>query len=427
MGYWHRAGVLETERSAYLEAIAHLQNGLDLLHMLPETPERRQHQLTVLTTLGPAFMATKGYTSPEAENTYRRAHALCQQIEDSPQLFAVQRGLWSYYSVRGESQTALALAQQCLDVAQRGDEAILVVEAHMMLGSTLMRRGELMSALTHLHQGIRLYDALPQRFPRFVQDAGVGCRCYAARALWYLGHPDQARTHSHEALALAQHLDHPFSIMFSQYYMAYISRLLRESHTVKEQAEAAVISAKEQGFWFVEAGGAMLRGWSLMQHDDTAESIAQIRQGLAQWRSDRIGGNLLLWFDLVAEAYGLVGQVQEGLHVVDDALTLVDKHGIYDAELYRLKGTLLLQQPSGNAEEAESCYHQAIQIAQEQSAKSWELRAATSLARLWQSQGKRDEARQLLGDVYDWFTEGFDTADLRAAKALLDELPPVGT
>jgi predicted ATPase len=209
--------------------------------------------------------------------------------------------------------------------------------------------------------------------------------------------------------------------MFSQYYMAHVSRLLRESQAVQEQAEAAVTSATEQGFRFVEAGGAMLRGWALMQHGNAAEGRAHIRQGLAQWRGDRVGGNLSLWFDLLAEAYGIVGQGQEGLQVVDNALARVEEHGVFGAALCRLKGELLLQQSPDN-DEAATCFHQAIAIAQHQQAKSWELRAATSLAKLWQRQGKREEAYDLLAPAYGWFTEGFDTVDLKDAKALLDEL-----
>src|SRR5262249_33035409 len=234
----------------------------------------------------------------------------------------------------------------------------------------------------------------------------------------------QGLTRSQEAVTLAQQVAHPFSLCLALLLAAMFHAFRREVRAVQERAEAAISLAMEQGFPYWMAVGALMRGWALAQQGQAQEGIAQINQGLRAFRTTGAEANRSSCLALLAEVYGTTEHPEAGLTVLAEALTLVNTTGErwYESELYRLKGTLLLQQSSDNQAKAESCFHKALEIAQNQQAKSFELRTATSLARLWQSQGKRQEAHDLLAPVYNWFTEGFDTADLKDAKTLLDEL-----
>ena len=336
------------------------------------------------------------------------------------------RGLHGYYNNRAELQTAHELGEQLLTLAQQAQDTAMLMTVHRALGATLFWMGTAADAHTHFMQGIALYDSQHHRTYAFLygEDAGVMCHSFAARALWYLGYPDQGQVRSHAALTLAQQSAHPFSLGRALSFAAVFHQLRREGQTAQEYAEASISVATEQGFPHWRARGFLLRGWALAHQGQAKEGIEQLHQGL---RADRATGAELgrpHYLALLAEAYGIMGQPEAGLTVLAEALALVDTTGErwYEPELHRLKGALLLQQNAANQVEAESCFHHALEIARNQQAKSFELRTATSLARLWQNQGKRAEAREVLGDVYNWFTEGFDTADLQDAKALLDEL-----
>jgi class 3 adenylate cyclase/predicted ATPase len=424
--YWHQAGQRASERSAHIEAINHLRQGLALLQTLPETPERVQREVDVYIALGVSLLATQGYAAPEVGQTYTHARQLCQSLENPHQMFSVLRGLWIYHLVRAECQTAHALGEQLLSLAHQVPEVAMLLESHRALGTTLFWLGAVAAAHTHLAQGIALYDAQQHRASAFFygDDPGVICRIFGARALWCLGYPDQGLAWSDEAVILAQQIVHPFSLNNALSFSAQFHQLRREGGAVQERAEATISLATAQGFPQFKAGGAVLYGWTLAHQGRTQEGITQLTQGLIAVRATGSEIARPHFLALLAEAYGTTGEPHAGLTVLAEALTLVDKAGVrwYESELYRLKGALLLQQSSDNQAEAENCFQQAIVVAQSQQAKSWELRAATSLARLWHQQGKRQEAHDLLAPVYRWFTEGFDTADLKDAKALLDEL-----
>jgi len=426
IGYWQKAGQRAIERSANLEAIGHLTTGLEVLKTLPDTPERTQQELTLHTALGVPLRATKGLGAPEVGQVYARARALCQQVEETPQLVPVLRGLWGFYELQGELQTERELGEQLLTLAQRVREVELLLVAHNVLGDTLIWLGEFAVAREHLEQGIALYHPQQHRSHAFLYgyDSGVHCLSFGAWALWYLGYPDQALRRIHEALTLAQELSHPFSLAFALAFAAWLHQLRREGQAAQERAAAAIALSTDQGFPFWVAWGTILRGSALAEQGQRAEGIAQMRQGIAAWRATGAELQRPYYLALLAEAYGKAGQAEEGLSVLAEALTAVHKTGErqHEAELHRLKGELLLALSAEKHAEAETCLHQALDIARHQQAKSLELRAATSLSRLWQHQGKRQEARQLLAEVYGWFTEGFDTADLLEAKVLLEAL-----
>ena len=264
---------------------------------------------------------------------------------------------------------------------------------------------------------------------------------HRASVLWLLGYPDRALQRNQKILTLAQKLSHPFSLAHTLSITAGVHQLRRQGRTTQEQAEALITLCTKQGFAQWLGPGIVMWGWALAEQGQGEEGIAQMHRGLTTHRAT--GAEVLRphFLSLLAGAYGKVGQAEEGLTVLAEALATVDKTGerFYETELYRLKGTLTLQakvktslgqveasqnkSENGNPEsEAEECFQKAIEIARLQQAKSWELRAVMSLARLWQQQGKTEEARQMLAEIYGWFTEGFDTADLQEAKALLEEL-----
>jgi predicted ATPase len=424
--YWHQAGQNAIQRSAHVEAISHLRTGLALLQTLPETPERTRREVDILIVLGASLIATKGYGASEVEQTYSRAQHLCGHLENPQQRFPVLRGLWIYYLARSALQTAYTLSEQLLALAQQTQDPVMLPLAHRAVGTTLFYLGATADAHTHFTQGIALYDPQQHHVAAFLygDDASVMCHTYTAWTLWGLGYPDQGLARSHKAVTLARQIGYPFSLDFALNWAAMFHQFRREMRAAQERAEAAISLTQEQGFPFGMAFGAMLRGWALVQQGQTQEGIEQITQGLMTYRAT--GPELLrpYFLALLAEAHGTTGEPEAGLTVLAEALALVDTTGerVWEPELYRLKGELLLHQSLDNQAEAESCFYHAIHIAQSQQVKSWELRAATSLARLWQQQGKRQEAYELLAPVYGWFTEGFDTADLQEAKALLDAL-----
>jgi predicted ATPase/class 3 adenylate cyclase len=424
--YWQRAGEPALQRSANLEAVSHVTRGLEVLSTLPETHERAQQELALQIMLGAALGATRGQAAPEVERTYAQACELARQVGDTPQLFPALWGLWYSHQVRGQLQRARALGEELLGLAQQLHDPVLLLEAHRALAATRISLGDAGLTYMHAQHALALYEPEQMRSHalRYGQDSGVFCRLIGAWSLWLLGYPDQARQWSEQALTHAQRLRHAFTLAQALLFSAILHQLRREPLLAQELAKAQQALCTEQGFALYLTWGMLPRGWAVAAQGQLAEGIAQIREGFAAWRAQ---GARVMWpwfLALLAEACGKAGQVEEGLHALDEALEAIQtmEDRIYGAEVYRLKGELLLQQSVAHQEEAEACYQQALEAARRQQAKSWELRAAMSLSRLWQRQGKRDDARKLLAPIYGWFTEGFDTADLQEAKALLAEL-----
>jgi class 3 adenylate cyclase/predicted ATPase len=426
--YWQRAGRHALERSANREAIEHLTRGLDALKTLPDTPGRAQQELGFLTVLGLALVATQGQAHEDVGRTYVRALELCQQQGEASQRFQVLWGLLSFYVVRAELQAAWEVGERLLGLARDQHDPALLMVAHWALGQTLLFRGELVQAREHLEQAMTLYA--PQQHHSvacsagFPGDLGVFCLCFVAHTLWHLGYPDQAHTRISEALTMAQELAHPYSLALAHDYAAMLFQFRREGSMAQESADTAMALCTEQGFAYYLAWATILQGWALVVKGRGEEGLAQMHHGLTAIRDTGAALRYPYYLTLLAEAYGTVGQGEKALSMLAEALAEMHKTGERwsEAELYRLKGELFLQRSRVDAQQAEVCFQQALDIARHQQAKSLELRAAMSLARLWQCQGKRAEAYDLLAPIYGWFTEGFDTADLQEAQALLDEL-----
>jgi predicted ATPase len=426
VAYWQQAGQQASDRSAHLEAVSHLTIGIELLKSLPETPAHTQQTLALHVALGAALQMAKGFAVPEAEHAYSRAYTLCQQVGETPELVSVLVGLWRFYAMRSQLHTAREIGETLLRLAHHADDPALAVLAHYTLGATWLYLGALPAARPHLEEGLARYTPDQHRALAFHMglDPGVACRAYAAGTLWVLGYPEQALARLHEALALAHELSHPYSLAWAWGLVAVVSQCHRDVLAVHEHAEAAVALATEQGSPHWAAQGTSLRGWALAMQGQGEEGLAQVRQGIAALRATGAALTVPYLYTLLAEVSHHLGHPQDGLQALAEAHSLMEQHEErwWEAEVCRLRGILLLQQPGTPQAEAEVWLQRALHVARRQQAKSLELRTAMSLSCLWQQQGKRAEAYELLAPVYGWFTEGFDTADLQEARVLLDQL-----
>jgi DNA-binding SARP family transcriptional activator len=429
--YLLQAGEQAQRLSANQEAVQHLTQGLALLANLP-APQRASHELALQITLGHALAALKGRGAPETGQAYQRAHELGLHSGEPAQRFAALHGLYAYHLSRAELQTARAVTQQLLHLAKNQPDPILRVSAHRALGNTLTHLGEFAAAREQLEQGIMLYQG--QDHPSYVrlcgQDDGVVSLAILAYVLWFLGYPDQAQQRGDEALTLAQTVAHPVTLTLTLMFLTALQLSRRDGQRAQQHAEALISVAAEQGFTDRAAQGVSHRGMALVMQGKE-EGVVEIQRGLNA--SQATGFDLLKPYYLtsLAEWYAQSGQTEQGLNLLAEGLAVLEQSDkrTGESEMYRLQGELLVMRhrcqariPAGHFAEGEACFRQAIEIAQRQQAKSCELRATTSLCRLWQAQGKAAAAYALLAEVYGWFTEGFDTVDLQEAKALLDEL-----
>jgi predicted ATPase len=429
--YLLQAGKRAVQLSAYQEGMAHLTRGLELFMDLPDPGaeeqrlERAEQELALQLALGTAWTGLR-YTHPERQKAYRRARELCQQLGETSQLCLVLGRLSTLHFMRAEHQTALELAEEALSLAQGVKDPLHVPLGHRYLGLILFCLGEYATARDHLQNMISFYN--PQLHHRTLvalrgSDAGTSALAYDACCLWCLGYPDQSSKRSQEALTLARELDHPFSLADVLCYGGCMfNAMRRDALALKENAEELLQLSGERSLAGWLAAGTYFHGEALAMLGQVSQGIAQMRKGMAAAQS--MGERCYLPGDLrsLAEAQAKSGHPEEGLASVAEALAVVEETGERhcEAELYRLRGELLLMQ--GDDAEAEASLQQAVEVARRQQAKSWELRATVSLCRLWQEQGRMDEARKMLTEIYDWFTEGFDTPDLQEAGVLLVEL-----
>ena len=430
--YLHQAAQQALRHAAHLDAMQHLGAALELLKQLPDTPARAHQELALLLSLGPALMDVRGYGAPEVAATYSRALTLCEQTGETSQRFAAQLGLRIHYLTRAEYATARELGKQMLDVATRAKDPGLLMESYGALGACLFLQGNLDAARTHQEQALAIYDPEQHQAHVFAHgvDPGIRALNFLTLTLWLQGYPDQALKRSMEALALAQKLAYGPTLAFTLAYASELHQLRRESSLAREHAEAVVTLSTEHGLPYWLAWGTFFGGWALTERDHLAEGIARMSEGLAADRAAGGEDQRSYFLALLADCHRRAGDRETGMRLLDEAMAILDKAGerCFEAELHRLKGVMLLDELNGNdgasdsIDAAEACFRKAIEVARAQGARSLELRAVSSLARLWRRAGRIAEARQALSEIYGWFTEGFDTADLREAKALLEAL-----
>ena len=424
--YLYEAGTRAVRRSANGEAVTYLRQGLDLASKLPPDRARMRHELRLLLALGPALQQVEGFGAAEVETTYTRARELCEQVGEPVELFQALWGLW-LYTVGGKARFSEGprIAHALLDLAERQDDPVLLLEARHALSPTMLFVGDPAAARQHAEQGMALYDQEQHRSLAFLyggHDPGVCCHMHSALALWMLGYPGLALDRGRRGVTLARALAQPTSIANALPFLGAVQQLRGEVEEVYELADSIMELSAAHSLPQWLAVGQILSGWVQAER---GHGVAQLRNAVDDYHSK---GHFDFWdlyfLTLLTAASLKHDAIDDGLRTVMGALKGADQTGsqIWNAEFHRLRGELLLARDPADASQAEASFNQALAIAGNQNAKSWELRAALSLGRLWRRQGKRDAARQLLRGVHDWFTEGFETADLREAKMVLDEL-----
>jgi tetratricopeptide (TPR) repeat protein len=422
--HYGRAGERAQARSAHEEAIGQFRKAIVLLEAQPAGAERDERELSLQLALGGSLIAARGYAHAETGSAYERAATLAAAAGDAARLGVARTGLAICYYTRGEVERGRALATEVLAAAEaRGDREQALL-GHASVGGPEHFQGKFASSLAHCERAIRLYDPVRDHgHARLLgNDQGIVALNYSAWNLWHRGQADAAIARSHEVVALARRLNHPFSVASALFFETAIHWLRRDVAAQLERAAEVVALSEAQGFPFWLGVGHAFHAAARVTAGNTG-GLSEILDGLVLVGETGSQAGAPWIFAVLAEAQRAAGHLAEAQGTVATALAVAAQTGqpFFDADLHRLDGDLLLA-AGGTADEAAARYHRALAIAREQGARSFELRAATSLARLWRDQGKRAEARALLAPVYGWFTEGFDTRDLIDAKALLEDL-----
>jgi class 3 adenylate cyclase/tetratricopeptide (TPR) repeat protein len=421
--YLQRASEQAIEHSANAEAIAQLKTALDLLKGLPDGPAQARREIGLQLLLGGVLTVATHPGNLEVEHAFSRARQLSAEVNNDSELFHALAGLWFRHQAWGEVETSLELAKQLLSLAKSADDAPRLKFAHSAMAQSLKYLGKLAPAVEHIRQSESIVSTEQRATSYHLGDAPSRWLAISANTFWLAGYPDQALVRSREALAVAEKLSHAYVLAVTRFFCGYFCADCRNIQAVLEHAEAGIALSAEYGFSTLLPQMMIQQGWALVHLGKVEEGFDQMSRAMAIL-PPAIGAASHLFRCLLAEVYLPAGRADDGLRAVSESLRDLegDKRLWDQAELYRLKGELLLLQNAAGATEAESCFREAIEISQRQQAKSWELRATTSLARLLAKQGHRDEARTMLTEIYRWFTEGFDTEDLKDAKASLDEL-----
>ena len=400
-------------RFAYQEAVGLARRGIELNGKLPKTRESLNEALCLHLTLGVPLIAIEGYASPNVGEVYMKAHELYEQLGDTPDVSEVLWGLWTFEMLSAELETARHIAEEFLRLSERLPYPGLALRGHWALEITFTHCGHFELALDHFQKALALYDPAQHRDDSFLYalNPGVAMPCFAGWSLWCLGQPDQALERMKEALARAEELREPQGLAHALLFGSVLYHLRRDLRMTQQYAEAVIATSRQHGLVLYQAMAMVMQGWTLSEQGHAIEGIDLMREGLAAL--DATGTALVRPHFLALLAMGLshIQENEEASHRLDEAMAMVSNNGerYFEAELYRLKGELLFKDTPDNAA---ACFKKSMEIAESQKAKSWQLRTAMSLARLY---GKSDKLRE----VYDSFTEGFDTGDLREAHALL--------
>jgi class 3 adenylate cyclase/predicted ATPase len=425
--WWGKAGQRSLERSANVEAAAHFARGLTLIQDLPQSEDCLRLEIQFQTAIGVTMMATKGWGAPEVLQAYSAAKILCERLGDPSELFTVLRGEGQYRMISGNLRAADELARQCMQLAENAADPAFILEAHHLFWSNCLHMGDYAAAEFHANEGIARYDPIehhPLTYKYSGHDPGVCCRASSALLLWLRGYPDQAVNRCNQARTLADQVRHPLTMALAYRFLSYVHLLRREVEEGRRWAEKQVEISKKYALPLLLSEGEFELGWAFAEHGHVAQGIEQIRNGITRIRATGAGMELPFLLSVLAHAYLNSGELHEAAATLDEAVSLAaEARALHQfPELLRTKGKILFLQDPDHPEAAQACFQQAVTAAHEQGAKSLELRAATSLARLWRDQGKVQQAHELLAPVYGWFTEGFDTRDLKEAKALLVQL-----
>ena len=427
VAWWLRAGERASDRRAQAEAIAMLGRGLELLDGLPAAREPAAQRAELLAALAQALTLAKGLAAPEVARACDVARSICQNAGESPRLFPAVRSLWEYYNTRGDFEAACELAGQCQKLAAGAQEPSLVTEADFCLGVSSLFVGRLAEARARLNRSVS-FEARYRRdlAPSEMRDPRIIALVHLAQALWLSGYPDQAVRVSKEAVEKARAKGHPFTLTYALLGASWVSQFRREFDATRALAVDAVTCATEEGLPAFLAMASILRDWTSVESEaaERTAAAAAVRTALDDYRAAGVEIARPYLLGLLAEVHGALFETEPALDVLDEAAKVVHATGEhwYEPEILRREGELLLRQSVTNRRVASARFCQASAVAQQQGSKSLQLRAAVSLARLWADVGRRSQARDLLAPIYGWFKEGFDTADLKDAIALLDEL-----
>lgn len=422
ISYYWRAGEVERQIYANDKAISHYRKGLALLKTMPDSPERARQELAFQLQLSISYRITQGHAANAGGQALSRARLLCQQLGQTEQLGPVLWGLYTYNFVRSNLDQALDLGNELLILAKTVKDSAFRQQAHHVLGGTLTSLGEFENAITHFDEGIALYEVVQHQVQtgQFGVDLGVFSMSWSTHPLWHLGFLDQSIDRIEKALTLAKDLGHPYSQALAMAYAAMLYQFNRDSNQVREWAEATINLCREQGFGYYDSWATILSGWALAEQGLPQKGISKIQEGLDAQSKINSQARRPYYLTLLAEAYGFDGQYQKGLGYLREALALADHNDDcwYNAEILRIMGEFLIE--LGDVEAGEAQLNESLKIGRRQQAKVFQLRTAISLSQLWQQQNQQGQALEMVASVFDSFSEGFDTFELKKAQHHLD-------
>jgi class 3 adenylate cyclase/predicted ATPase len=433
-GFWGKAGQRSLARSALVEAAEHLTRALGQIATLPPTAELRREEIRLQVALINPLLHVKGYAAAETKSAVERARLLIERAEalgepseDPLLLFSVLYGSWVASFIAFNGDVMRELATRFLSLAKKQDATVPIMIGHRLMGTTLTATGDIAQARAHHDQGIALYEPAKHRplVTRFGQDAGVTGLSFRSLTLWFLGYPEAALADVDHALKIAREIGQAATLMFALAVTNFTLIFSRSCAAARARINELIALADEKGALQRKAEGITQKGCVLALVGEASDSVQMINSGMTAWQSTGATVWVPLYLSYLAMAYAQLGQVDDASRCIGEAITTMEttKERWYEAEVYRVAGEIALKSPE-RATKAQAYFERALAIARVQQAKSWELRVAMSMARLWRDQGKRDEARDFLAPVYGWFTQGLDTRDLKEAKALLDALAP---